>query len=137
MKVLVLGAGRMGYGVTFDLLRSPDIEVTLADVDARRLDLIRDKLDASGRLTTVCMDISNKAEVLRLMRERTVAVGCVSYEYNLMLTEVAIEAGVSFCDLGGNNTVVDAQFSLDEQAQAAGVTIIPDCGLAPGMVVCL
>src|SRR5205823_13354745 len=39
--------------------------------------------------------------------------------------------------LGGNNAVVDAELALDAQAKAAGVNIIPDCGLAPGMVAVL
>jgi lysine 6-dehydrogenase len=36
-------------------------------------------------------------------------------------------------DLGGNNDVVAAQRTLSKQAEGAGVSIIPDCGLAPGM----
>ncbi|MBV9960057.1 MAG: hypothetical protein JO360_16645, partial [Acidobacteria bacterium] len=43
-------------------------------------------------------------------------------------------ARVNFCDLGGNNSVVDAELALDAEARAAGINIIPDCGLAPGMV---
>ncbi|MCP6725795.1 hypothetical protein NL526_27445, partial [Klebsiella pneumoniae] len=42
--------------------------------------------------------------------------------------------GANFCDLGGNNYIVDEQLALDGEAKAAGVSIIPDCGLAPGMV---
>src|SRR5205823_3944153 len=48
-----------------------------------------------------------------------------------------IEAGTNFCDLGGNNAVVDAQLALDAEAKKAGVNVIPDCGLAPGMVAVL
>src|SRR5258708_3782969 len=33
-----------------------------------------------------------------------------------------------------NNYVVDEQLALDAEAKAAGINIIPDCGLAPGMV---
>jgi lysine 6-dehydrogenase len=42
--------------------------------------------------------------------------------------------GANFCDLGGNNYIVDEQLALDAEAKAAGISIIPDCGLAPGMV---
>ena len=38
------------------------------------------------------------------------------------------------CDLGGNSSIVDEQLKLDKDAKKTGVTIIPDCGLAPGMV---
>ena len=37
MKILVLGAGRMGYGAVYDLVRQPDVErVTVADSIAER-----------------------------------------------------------------------------------------------------
>jgi lysine 6-dehydrogenase len=47
---------------------------------------------------------------------------------------MAVEMGAHFCDLGGNIWMVDKQMTLDEDAKRAGVSIIPDCGLAPGMV---
>jgi lysine 6-dehydrogenase len=58
----------------------------------------------------------------------------VVYSNNLSLAKAAIEARTNFCDLGGNNVVVDSELALDEEARSAGVSIIPDCGLAPGMV---
>ena len=39
-----------------------------------------------------------------------------------------------FCDLGGNTEIVFQQKALADQARAKGVTVIPDCGVAPGMV---
>jgi len=35
--------------------------------------------------------------------------------------------------MGGNNYVVSEQLLLDEKAKLAGITVIPDCGLAPGI----
>src|SRR5207245_3140252 len=48
-----------------------------------------------------------------------------------------VEARTNFCDLGGNNDVVAAELALHGQAEKQGVSIIPDCGLAPGMVAVL
>ena len=45
--------------------------------------------------------------------------------------------GRTSCDLGGNNDVVDAELALDAEARSRGLNIIPDCGLAPGMVAVL
>jgi lysine 6-dehydrogenase len=61
----------------------------------------------------------------------------VNYWLNERLARASIEAGTHFCDLGGNNDVVDAELALDAEARAAGINIIPDCGLAPGMVAVL
>ena len=37
------------------------------------------------------------------------------------------------CDLGGNLHVVKEQLALHDKAKDAGITVVPDCGLAPGM----
>jgi lysine 6-dehydrogenase len=68
------------------------------------------------------------------MRGHDSAISCVNYWYNEALSRAAIETGTNFCDLGGNNYVVDEQLAMDTAAKAAGINIIPDCGLAPGMV---
>src|SRR5437870_752566 len=46
----------------------------------------------------------------------------------------AVDAGVHFCDLGGNTEIVFKQKTLHERAKDEEVSVIPDCGLAPGMV---
>jgi lysine 6-dehydrogenase len=61
-------------------------------------------------------------------------ISCVNYWYNAALSRAAIETGTNLCDLGGNNYIVDEQLAMDDEARAAGINIIPDCGLAPGMV---
>ncbi|HEX8637187.1 MAG TPA: saccharopine dehydrogenase C-terminal domain-containing protein [Pyrinomonadaceae bacterium] len=58
----------------------------------------------------------------------------VNYWHNVTLSEAAIETNCNFCDIGGNNFVVAEQLAFDEKARRAGINIVPDCGLAPGMV---
>jgi lysine 6-dehydrogenase len=137
MNILVLGSGRMGLGAAFDLAQQPDVDrVTVTDLDgARARDLSR--RIASTRLAAQDLDVSDRDAVIQLMRGHAAAISCVPYRYNLQLAEAAVLAGVSLCDLGGNNAVVGAELALDAQARAAGVTIVPDCGLAPGMVAVL
>ena len=38
------------------------------------------------------------------------------------------------CDLGGNNDVVDSQLALNDEAAARSVIVIPNTGLAPGLI---
>jgi lysine 6-dehydrogenase len=45
-----------------------------------------------------------------------------------------VEAGLHYADLGGNTEIVFNQKKLDPDARARNVSVIPDCGLAPGMV---
>ena len=135
MKVLVLGAGRMGHGAVFDLIHnSPDVErVTVADSDVKKAEAVAAAV-CSPRVDAAQVDASKISDVAKLMRGHDSVISCVNYWYNVALSKAAIETGANFCDLGGNNYIVDEQVALDAEAKAAGVNIIPDCGLAPGMV---
>ncbi len=135
MKILVLGAGRMGHGAVFDLIHnSPGVEqVTVADSDLKKAEAVADAVGTS-RVDAHHIDVSNYSDVLALMRGHDSVISCVNYWYNLSLSKAAIETRANFCDLGGNNYVVDEQLALDNDAKAAGINLIPDCGLAPGMV---
>jgi lysine 6-dehydrogenase len=134
MKILVLGAGRMGLGAAFDLAHNSDCgSVTVADVDVERARAVVETV-GSDKLRAAQVDVSNQEQVVELMRGHDAAISCVVYSYNLQLARAAIEARVNFCDLGGNNSVVASELALDEEARRAGINIIPDCGLAPGMV---
>src|ERR1019366_2593254 len=137
MKILVMGAGMMGWAAAFDMVRTSRVEtVTLADSNSQRLDdaVARiNKLTGNHKVTPMQVDAADTAAVLQLMRGHDGVLSAVPYFFNLELAKAAIEAGCHFADLGGNNTVVKQEFALHDQAQAAGVAIAPDCGLSPGM----
>ena len=137
MKILVLGAGRMGHGAVYDLVRQPDVErVTIADAVAERAHLVAANA-GNGKAHPVHLDVTGHGDVVELMRGHDAVLSCVVYKLNEQLARAALEANTNFCDLGGNNDVVDAELALDGEAKARGVNIIPDCGLAPGMVAVL
>src|ERR1043165_6632307 len=134
MKILVLGSGRMGLGAAYDLAHNSDVEViTLADIDVERSRAVAATIK-SDKVTPAQVDVADSRQVVELMRGHDAAISCVVYHNNLRLARAAIAARVNFCDLGGNNSVVSDELALDEEARAAGINIIPDCGLAPGMV---
>ena len=134
MKILVLGAGRMGHGAVYDLVHnSPDVErVTVADFHLDKAEAVASAV--GGSVDARKIDASDNAAVLELMHGHDSVISCVNYWYNESLSRAAIEARANFCDLGGNNYVVDEQLAMDADAKTAGISIIPDCGLAPGMV---
>ncbi len=135
MRILVLGAGRMGLGAAFDLAHNSEgVEsVTVADIDEGRARAVAETV-GGARIRPQQIDVADAAQVVELMRGHDSVISCVTYFHNLRLARAAIEAGANFCDLGGNNAVVDAELALDSEARAAGVRLTPDCGLAPGMV---
>ena len=135
MKILVLGAGRMGHGAVFDLIHnSKEVErVTVADFDLHKARAVATAV-GSSRVDAARVDASDIPTVTDLIRGHDSVISCVNYWYNVALSRAAIQTGANFCDLGGNNYIVDEQLALDAEASAAGINIIPDCGLAPGMV---
>lgn len=135
MRILVLGAGRMGFGAAFDLIKnSSGVEsVTVADYELTKSDSIVATIGGDS-IVSKQIDASDEVAVRELFTEHDAVISCVNYWLNSKLTRIAIETGTHFCDLGGNNYVVDEQLAMDAEATAASVNIIPDCGLAPGMV---
>lgn len=134
MKFLVLGAGKMGYAVAYDLIRSPKVEkVVLTDRSETILQSTAARLK-DPKLVAALVDVTNERELGQLMEEVDVAISCVTYEHNYELTKLALSTRTHFVDLGGNEELVRKQFLLDELAKERGVSIIPDAGLAPGMV---
>jgi lysine 6-dehydrogenase len=132
--MLVLGAGLQGSACAYDLLQNPDVsQVRLADL---RFDHLPEFLKpySGPRLIPTTLDVRDREAVLAVMRESDAVMSAIPYYLNLQLAECAVEAGVHFCDLGGNTEIVFQQKELAERATAKGVSVIPDCGVAPGMV---
>lgn len=134
MKMLVLGAGLQGSACVFDLLQNPEVsEVRLADISIDHLPGFLAPYSGK-RLIPTPLDVRNEEAVSALMRESDAVMSAIPYYFNLRLAELAVKAGTHFADLGGNTEIVFGQKKLNDEAAAKGVTVIPDCGLAPGMV---
>ncbi|MFZ2488153.1 MAG: saccharopine dehydrogenase C-terminal domain-containing protein [Anaerolineae bacterium] len=134
---LLLGAGRQGTAAAYDLARFGEAaSLTLADADIARAQAAADRITQLTGFTAIraiALDVNDGDAVADALRGQNVALSAVPYYFNLPLTQAAIVAGVSFCDLGGNTDIVRAQHALDADARAAGVAIVPDCGMGPGM----
>jgi lysine 6-dehydrogenase len=134
MNILVLGAGLQGCAAAYDLLQVPSVtRVTLADLNPARLPKFLQK-DWGSRLKPLTLDVKDPAAVAQAMAGQNAVLCALPYYFNEPMTRAAVEAGAHFCDLGGNTEIVLQQRQLDAKAKAKGVSVIPDCGLAPGMV---
>jgi lysine 6-dehydrogenase len=134
MKLLVLGAGLQGCACAYDLLQNPAItQVTLADLRPDKLPKFLAG-DWNGRLRTIRLDVSDSAAVRSAFAGQAAVMSAIPYYYNGPMARAAVEGGCHFSDLGGNTEIVLEQKKLHRQAEAKGISVIPDCGLAPGMV---
>jgi lysine 6-dehydrogenase len=134
MRMLVLGAGLQGSACAYDLLQNAEVqEVRLADIHVAHLhDFLAPY--SGARLIPTTLDVRDRAAVLGAMRGCDAVMSAIPYYFNYELAKLAVEAGVHFCDLGGNTEIVFKQKELDADARAKKITVVPDCGLAPGMV---
>src|ERR1051325_6973636 len=134
----VLGAGRQGTAAAYDIARFGDAELVLlgdASMDAAS--------ESAARVNTLMgRNVARPVEVNArvpeslgpFLRGLNACVSAVPYYLNVGVARAAIAAGCSLCDLGGNTDVVLAELSLDEEARAADVSVIPDCGVGPGLI---
>src|SRR5699024_4152638 len=69
------------------------------------------------------------------MRQFDVIVNALFYSFNEIVAKTAIRVGVHSVDLGGHiGHMTDKVLALQAEAKAANVTLIPDLGVAPGMI---
>lgn len=134
MRMLVLGAGLQGSACAYNLLQHNEIShVTVADLNPDNLPAFLAPLKGD-RLGTARLDAKDITAVAALIKGHDAVVCALPYYLNEPMTRAAIESGAHFSDLGGNTAIVKEQKKLHQQALAAKLSVIPDCGLAPGMV---
>ncbi|NLY78721.1 MAG: saccharopine dehydrogenase [Lysinibacillus sp.] len=135
MKIVVLGAGLMGREVARDLSTSDKVDkVYLADLD---IQAVNDFIQEANlqKVEAVKLDAENEQELQEVISKGNVCVNALFYEFNERVAKAAINAGVHSIDLGGHiGNITDNILSLDDKAKEKNVTIIPDLGLAPGMI---
>ncbi|MGM8213175.1 saccharopine dehydrogenase family protein [Virgibacillus sp. W0430] len=135
MKVGVLGSGLMGKEAARDLVLSEGVNaVGLADIDYNRAKIVCDQLQ-SDKLTPYAVNASDEQALAAFMKQFDVVINALFYSFNEIVAKTAIEVGVHSIDLGGHiGHMTDKVLRLDKAANAANVTIIPDLGVAPGMI---
>lgn len=128
MSVVVLGVGIVGSAATWDLKRR-GYDVVAADADPQTAATASDRFDVPSRV----VDVSNLDDVRSLLEPHEAVVSAVPYRFGVAVAGAAIDAGTHYFDFGGNPTVVAQQKALDTPASEAGLMVVPDCGLAPGV----
>lgn len=136
-RYAVIGAGRQGCAAAFWLaLKDAPSRVLLIDSDidiasraAERVNRLVEQDVASPRKG----DADDARSLSKTLAEVDVAVCALPFSMILGCSRAAIESGTSMVDLGGHTDTVLRQLELDGAAKAARVTIVPDCGMGPGM----
>lgn len=126
MKILVLGAGLVGAPIAKDLARDGEFEVTSADINPEALSKLK---DIPG-ISTIRANVADKAELAALANGFQLVVSAVPGHMGFRTLETLIECGKDVVDIA---FFPEDMFALDAKARAAGVTVVCDMGVAPGM----
>jgi lysine 6-dehydrogenase len=134
MNVVVIGSGMMGRAIAYDLHAQCNFkEITIVDKDKNSIQSAKEFLKKMN-IKFLHADVEKTDEMRKILKKHDIAISAIPYIYNYNLAKLSIEESTNFLDLGGNNEIVTKERDLFHEAKNAGVTIIPDCGLAPGLV---
>ncbi len=133
----VIGAGRQGVATAYDMVaHGGGARVMLADHDAAIAQQAADRINRLvGRevATWQQVDARDVDAIAATVQGLDVFLCGTPFAYIPNATEAAIRAQASMVDYGGHTPTVLNQLERDADAKAAGVAIVPDCGMGPGM----
>lgn len=134
----VLGAGMQGTAAAYDLakfvnpqvVKMGDVDLHQAEKNSRRVN----ELVGSAVCEPHQVSALDAASLAKFLEDVDVLISCVPYWMHPKIAAVAIQTKTNMVDLGGNTEITMETLKLDDLAKQAGVTLVPDCGLAPGLV---
>ena len=135
-KVCIIGSGRQGTAAGYDLVRSlKELDLTFLDINYSQAEKASKRIESLLRYNSKSesFDILKKDALVDFLKPYDIFLSSVPYQFNPYLTEVAIESKTSMVDLGGHTLNVKKQLLKDSDAKEAEITIVPDCGMGPGM----
>jgi saccharopine dehydrogenase-like NADP-dependent oxidoreductase len=122
-KITVLGAGLVGKAIAIDL--SKKFDVTSVDINTDALHTLQ-----SHSIKTETADFKDRNKIKSLIAGSDLVVGAVPGFLGFQTVQHVIEAGKNMVDI---SFFPEDPFALDEMAKANNVTVVTDCGVAPGM----
>jgi saccharopine dehydrogenase-like NADP-dependent oxidoreductase len=123
-RIVVLGAGLVGKAIAIDL--ASKYEVTVVDIDYKNLD----KVAQNDAIKTRMLDLSDAKSVMEVIQNFDLVVGALPSSLGYRTMEAVIRAGKDMVDI---SFLPEDALELDELAKNHGVTVVFDCGVAPGM----
>ena len=128
MKVIVLGSGKIGSIMARDFASSVEgAELTLSDISEERAKAAASSIEGAG---WTIIDTSDQARLTETLSGFDLILGALPGDFGWVALNAAVEAGVDMLDVA---FTPEDPIELDGTAKEVGITVIPDCGVAPGL----
>ena len=130
MKVLIVGCGNIGSVSAEDLAKGiSSIQVVVADKSETRAKEVAERI-GKGNVSWIQIDVTNPSELANALKDFDLVMGFLPGKLGYRLTKACIDAGKDLVDV---SYMAENPLTLIDDAIKANVTIVPDCGLAPGI----
>ena len=126
MKITVLGAGLVGAPMAVDLAKDKEFDISVVDVNIDNLN----KIEKSYSITKIQKDLSDHESVKEVIGNSNIVVNAVPGFMGFEILKTIIDTGINVVDIA---FFPEDPFVLGDVAKEKGVTVIMDCGVAPGM----
>lgn len=123
-KIIILGAGMVGRAMAVDL--SKRHLVTSVDVDSNALDLLSEK----AGIKTELLDVTDSKALAKAIADYDIVISAVPGYLGLETMKQVIMLKKDLVDI---SFLPEDVMHLDTMAKDNGVTVVMDCGVAPGM----
>jgi lysine 6-dehydrogenase len=129
MKVLIVGCGNIGSVAAEDLAKNVGCEVAVADNDEKRAKSVAERI-GTNNVSWAKLDASDHSKLVGALKGFDLALGFLPGKLGYGLADASIAARTDLVDV---SFMAENPLALNDKAVKAGVTIVPDCGLAPGI----
>lgn len=133
-KIILIGCGFHGHGIAYQLARSQDMELVVADLHEERASRVGAKAGVPWQI----LDIGDGDKLRKALAGNDVVVNAVGpyHRTALPVIEAALDVGLHYVDMNDDHEVAEAVLldpTWDDRAKRAGVTLLLDCGVVPGL----
>jgi saccharopine dehydrogenase-like NADP-dependent oxidoreductase len=126
-KVLVLGAGMVSRPLVRYLLEQDNFKLTMASRTVSKAEKI---INGHPDGKAVSLNVKNDSELEKLISEHDLTVSLLPYRYHVKVANFCIKHKKNMLT---TSYVSDNMRNLDQKAKDAGILILNECGLDPGI----
>jgi saccharopine dehydrogenase (NADP+, L-glutamate forming) len=126
-RVLILGAGLVTRPHVRYLLDVPDFEVTVASRTASKAKAL---INGHSRGKALSLDVNDEAALENLIRQTDLAVSMLPYAYHPKVGALCVKHGKHMVT---TSYVKESMRALEGQAKEAGVILLNEIGVDPGI----